>query len=410
MPDEDRVAHDSMFARLSSSIAGWHTQHWSTPNAELLTAGFDGEMVVAKGRLGLIVAIMLMPISSILQGARREHWIAFAVAGLALVLAIGAYAAARRQLWSRALSLGTSLVDVSMVSLSHAVYVLQGMPTVAANSRTNFTLYALAIAATTLRFDVRICIVAGAVAVVEYGAIAVWAYATWLPNPTPETVLYGQIDPGAQVGRMIVLVAMTWLAVAVVRQSARLRFASTHDPLTSLLNRRYFDERFAEEIERSRRNDRPLSVAILDVDYFKRINDEYGHATGDEALRTVSRVIRKTVRRSDVVARYGGEEFVMMLEGSHPADALARLEKVRSRIAAQEIPVSNGDPPLRLTLSAGLASFPTDGTGADELVRAADQRLLEAKRAGRDRVVHAIGASRGQGPDPHGPPKSRDTV
>ncbi|MFI5311543.1 MAG: diguanylate cyclase [Gemmatimonadales bacterium] len=390
MTDEDRAARDSVQARLSSTTAAWRTQYWSVPTAELTTAGYDGELVVARGRLGLILAVMLVPIVALVQGPRREHWVAFGVAWFALILAIVSYLAARRHLWSRWLSFGTSLADVTMISLAHAAYILQGMPSVAANSRTNFTLYALAIAATTLRFDVRICLVSGALAVAQYGAIAVWAYASWLPNPTPDTVMYGEIEPGVQVGRLIVLVAMTWLSVAVVRQSARLRFASTHDPLTSLLNRRYFDERFAEEIERSRRSGNPLAVAILDVDRFKRINDEWGHPTGDAALRTVSRVIRQTVRRSDVVARYGGEEFVMMLEGSRPADALARLEKVRARIAAEEIPVSNGDPPLRITLSAGLALYPADGTEADELVRIADQRLLEAKRAGRDRVVSPL--------------------
>ena len=91
----------------------------------------------------------------------------------------------------------------------------------------------------------------------------------------------------------------------------------------------------------------------------------------------------------------------MMLEGSHPEDALARIEKVRSRISAQEIRVSNGDSPLRITLSAGIATFPKDGADADELVQAADQRLLEAKRGGRDRVVHATGDSGDQGPPSH---------
>jgi len=385
------AARESTTAKALGASAVWRTQYWSVPHSELLSAGFDGELVVARGRVGLVLAIMLVPIASLLQGARGEHWLALAVTSFALLLASASLFAVKRHLWSRWLSFGTSLADVTMVSIAHSVYVLQGMPSVAANSPTNFTLYALAIAATTLRFDVRICIVTGALAVVEYAAIAFWAYATWLPNPTPDTAFYGQIDPGAQVGRLIVLVAITWLSVAVVRQSARLRFASTHDPLTSLPNRRYFDERFAEEIERSRRNGGPLAVAILDVDHFKRINDGWGHPTGDEALRTVSRVIRQTVRRSDVVARYGGEEFVMMLDGSLPADALARLEKVRTRIAAHDIPIAAGNAPLRITLSAGLATYPADGAEAEDLVNAADQRLLEAKRAGRDRVVHALG-------------------
>ena len=386
-PTPDGETRASKRERLSSA---WQTNYWAVPKPELASAGFDGELVVAKGRLGMILAIMLVPVAALLQGVRREHWVAFAVAASALLLALASYAAVRRHFWSRWLSFATSIADVTMVSLAHAAYVWQGMPTAAANSRTNFTLYALAIAATTLRFDVRICIVSGFFAVAEYGAIAIWAYSTWLLNPGADAAVYGQIDPGAQVGRLIVLVAITWLSVAVVRQSARLRFASTHDPLTSLLNRRYFDERFSEEIERSARHGGPLAVAILDVDHFKQINDQWGHPAGDEALRTLSRVIRRTVRRSDVVARYGGEEFVMMLEGSRPTVALARLEKVRFQIAMTDIEVAFGSPPLRITVSAGFAAYPADGTTADELFHTADQRLLEAKRTGRNRVVHEL--------------------
>ena len=390
MTDAPGPARESVSANAHRSSVAWHTDYWAVPKPELASAGFDGELVVAKGRLGLILAIMLMPVAALLQGVRREHWVAFAVALFALLLALASYLAVRRHFWSRWLSFGTSLADVTMVSLAHVAYIMQGMPTVAANSRTNFTLYALAIAATTLRFDVRICIVSGALAVVEYGAIAIWAYSNWLLNPGPDAAMYGQIDPGSQVGRLIVLVAMTWLSVAVVRQSARLRFASTHDPLTSLLNRRYFDERFAEEIERSARHGGPLAVAILDVDHFKKVNDEWGHPAGDEALRALSRVIRRTVRRSDVVARYGGEEFVMMLEGSSVAEALARIEKVRYRIATEDIAVAPGSPPLHITLSAGFAAYPVDGTTAEDLLQVADRRLLEAKRTGRNRVVHEL--------------------
>jgi diguanylate cyclase (GGDEF)-like protein len=393
MAAEHRRAREPAPTSPARSSAAWRTDYWAVPKPELASAGFDNELVVAKGRLGLMVAIMLMPIAAVAafaQGVRREHWVAYAFGAFALLLAIASYVGVRRHFWSRRLSFGTSIADVTLVSLVLAAYIAQGMPAAAANSPTIFTLYALAIGATTLRFDVRISIVCGALAVLEYGGIAIWAHSAWLLNPGTDAAVYGQIDPEAQVGRLVLLVAVTWLSVAVVRQSARLRFASTHDPLTLLLNRRYFDERFAEEVERSARYGGPLAVAILDVDNFKKVNDEWGHPAGDEALRALSRVIRRTVRRSDVVARYGGEEFVMMLEGSPSAEALDRLEKVRSRIATHDIEVVRGSPPLHITLSAGFAAYPSDGATADELLQVADKRLMEAKRAGRNRVVHEL--------------------
>jgi diguanylate cyclase (GGDEF)-like protein len=352
-------------------------------------AGHHGEVVVAKARLGLIGAISLIPVVALMQApSRSENWVSLGVSLFALALGVVALVAARRNLWARWLGAATSLIDVTMVSLAQAIYVVQGTPTLAANSRTNFVLYALAIAATTLRFDIRICLVTGIVAMVQYAAIAAWAYAVWAPNPTPDTALYGTIEVGAQVGRLIVLAASTWLAVAVVRQSARLRFASTHDPLTKLLNRGYFEERFAEQVSRSRRSGAPLAIAILDVDHFKRVNDERGHPAGDSALRAVSSAIRHSVRRSDVVARYGGEEFVMMLEDVSLRDAIERVEKLRARVAATELNTDKGDRPLSVTLSGGIAVFPDDGNEPDELLSAADRRLLQAKRTGRNRVVH----------------------
>ena len=134
-------------------------------------------------------------------------------------------------------------------------------------------------------------------------------------------------------------------------------------------------------------------MAILDVDHFKRINDNWGHPAGDEVLRTMGSIIRQFGRRTDVVARYGGEEFVMMLEGQDPASGLARLEKLRMRIAQHDIAVATGTAPLHITRSGGLAVYPADGTDADALLRVADQRLLGVKRSGRNRVNHAIGDS-----------------
>lgn len=376
--------------RESSATAAWRTDYWSVPSVELQSAGSDGEIVVAKARMGLAFAVMLIPVVALMQATRSENWLSFAVAMFAFAVAVGVYSLAKRHVWVRWLGLATSLGDITMVSIAHALWIIQGTPTLAANSRTSFTVYAVAIAATTLRFDVRICLVAGAVAVIQYAGISWTAYHVWSADPGPDTVIYGIIEPAQQVGRIIVLMCATWLAVAVVRQSARMRFASTHDRLTSMLNRGYFDERFAEEVARSKRTGAPLAVALMDVDHFKQINDRHGHPVGDAALKAVSQAIRSAIRRTDIVARYGGEEFVMMFDETEPTAALERLEKVCLRVAAQEVAVPGG-PPILVTLSAGLAIYPGDGIEAADLIRAADDRLLQAKRTGRNRSVSPLG-------------------
>jgi diguanylate cyclase (GGDEF)-like protein len=246
------------------------------------------------------------------------------------------------------------------------------------------------VAATALRFDVRITILTGLLGAAQYAAIAVWALAVWKRNPSAEDArIYGLYDPVAQAGKVLEILIMTVLTVVVVRQTARLRLASTHDALTGLLNRAYFDERFDEEIARARRTKESFAMAVIDVDHFKQVNDRWGHAVGDSALKSVADRLRDSVRRTDIVARYGGEEFAVMLERAEASEAITLLNNMRTAVAEHDIPVSGGGAPIRVTMSAGIAVFPDDGDSPAALMGAADQRLLEAKRTGRNRIVHA---------------------
>ena len=131
---------------------------------------------------------------------------------------------------------------------------------------------------------------------------------------------------------------------------------------------------------------RALSIAILDVDGFKQFNDSYGHPAGDAALRTLAAALRGSARRSDVVARYGGEEFVIILTETRVQEAVAKLDALREEVGTLPIETPRASWPGRLTVSAGVASWPDDGAWPDELLHAADDRLLAAKRAGRNRV------------------------
>ncbi|MBZ4422730.1 diguanylate cyclase [Myxococcus sp. RHSTA-1-4] len=176
----------------------------------------------------------------------------------------------------------------------------------------------------------------------------------------------------------------------LARRREELLALSRTDALTGLFNRRYFEERLNEEFARSRRYGSPLSLVMLDIDHFKRINDTFGHPFGDQVLKAVAQTARARLREVDLLARYGGEELIAILPETGPEDALKVCERVREAIASLglEQPSPDGPPrEVRLTASLGVATAPAAGlTSAEELLRAADVSLYAAKGAGRNRV------------------------
>ncbi|MBU8895999.1 diguanylate cyclase response regulator [Corallococcus sp. H22C18031201] len=176
----------------------------------------------------------------------------------------------------------------------------------------------------------------------------------------------------------------------LARKREELLALSRTDALTGLFNRRYFEERMNEEFLRARRYQSHLSLVMLDIDHFKRINDTFGHPFGDEVLKAVAQTARARLREVDLLARYGGEEFIALLPEAAPTDALRACERVREAIENLEVvhPRADGTrQSVRLTASLGLATVPaTDLPSAETLLRAADASLYEAKGAGRNRV------------------------
>ena len=167
-----------------------------------------------------------------------------------------------------------------------------------------------------------------------------------------------------------------------------LRRQSTVDELTGLYNRRYFDETLRRELFRAERKRAALAVVMIDLDHFKRMNDTYGHDAGDLVLRTVGRVLRDGVRRSDVACRYGGEELVLVLPDCDGTAAVRSAETIRASIAALRLRL--GDVPLpEVTASFGVAVWPAHGIEAATLLQAADRALYAAKHGGRNRVCVA---------------------
>jgi diguanylate cyclase (GGDEF)-like protein len=171
----------------------------------------------------------------------------------------------------------------------------------------------------------------------------------------------------------------------LVAAKQRLEALAVTDELTGLYNFRYLSTRLREELKRAERHREPLACAMIDLDHFKRINDELGHDVGDAVLREAARRVRGAVREIDVVARYGGDELLLILPTTPFSGALTVASRVWNDIRAT--PIQFGSHDLRVTPSIGVALYPSrDVTDAEALLRAADQALYQAKRDGRDRI------------------------
>lgn len=170
-------------------------------------------------------------------------------------------------------------------------------------------------------------------------------------------------------------------------QKRELERLSITDELTGLYNYRHIRELVREEFERAKRTHDPVTVAMLDLDRFKAINDTYGHQAGDEVLKQMAEILRGTAREIDKIGRYGGEEFIVLLPGTDLDKATVFVERVRRKVAATAFDIGR-DEPVRMTTSAGLASYPEAPVRDPEsLIRLADEALYAAKAAGRNRVV-----------------------
>lgn len=170
----------------------------------------------------------------------------------------------------------------------------------------------------------------------------------------------------------------------IQRLQGQLKNDAIRDPLTNLFNRRYFMESLSRELHRAQREDFPVTLMMLDIDYFKTLNDDFGHAAGDQVLNAFSQQLLEGMRSEDVVSRWGGEEFLIMMPGLSLRDARTRIENWRQSHSPMAITL--GGHVLEIRFSAGLATAPQHGLIADELINAADAALYLAKAEGRDQL------------------------
>jgi diguanylate cyclase (GGDEF)-like protein len=168
------------------------------------------------------------------------------------------------------------------------------------------------------------------------------------------------------------------------RREERLYQRATRDPLTGLFNRGHFTEMATIEIDRARRFAEPLSLAMVDIDYFKKINDTYGHEAGDKAIICLATTCARFIRKIDFIGRIGGEEFAILLPRANKEPAIEIMQRLRIKLAEQRVPAL--DKNINFTVSMGIATLRPTTKDLAELLRNADAALYKAKREGRNRV------------------------
>ncbi len=221
-------------------------------------------------------------------------------------------------------------------------------------------------------------------------------------NTTPTIFLTAETDPALdeqalQAGAMDFLVKaeftprMLARSVRYARKMGdtleQLRLLSIHDGLTGLKNRREFERLLTEEWQRCARFERPFALVVSDIDFFKRINDTYGHAAGDAVLKHVASLLGGQLRTVDHLARVGGEEFAIIMVETNLEDARLIMERLLALLAASPCTLPDNGGTVNVTLSAGIALMPDDADTTQMLFDAADKALYTAKRTGRNRVV-----------------------
>jgi diguanylate cyclase (GGDEF)-like protein len=350
----------------------------------LLELGADGEVLLARLRVAIASLLMLLPaINWFGGGGGFESLAGIAGVGVAALLSQVWLTIARRRRRYPWLPYASAGFDVSVVSL---VLMLLSFhePAAGLNSVVVWCCYPLAVLATALRNDVRVTLFAGALAAAEFLLISgLFQLASVGPIHSPD---YGTVQASSQLQRAMLLMASTVVTMLIVFRMQRLVQLSGTDGLTGLPNRSYLNHRVPRILGDARLVGDTVCLALIDLDFFKRINDELGHQAGDRALRHVVDVLRLELRRDEPMLRVGGEEFVVLLR--QPLGAgWERMDAMRRKLESVPFTPEEGAEPRKLTMSCGVSCCPDDAVDVSGLMRAADLRLRAAKQGGRNRVV-----------------------
>lgn len=356
------------------------------PDEVMLEVGASGELLVARMRVALAALLLLLPLLNALYGGTIDE----TMIGLAGAVSVNVFAQvwlalARRRRRFPWLPYASSAFDVTATTAVLVLLAFNHLPS-ALNSMIVWCGYVLAILLTALRNDGRVVLFAGALALLQYGSLVAVLFAA---APSPEHLIssdYGTVSVSGQAQRLVLLLLFTLVTVAVVYRMQKLVEMSGIDGLTGLPNRTWLLHRFPGLLEAARADGVSLCLALIDLDGFKRINDEIGHHAGDRALLHVVGLLQDSPEEGEWLIRLGGEEFVMILR-KPLGTSWERLDGLRRNLVARRFVPEQGADPLLVTFSAGLACYPHDAEDLSNLLRRADMRLNAAKRNGRNRIL-----------------------
>jgi diguanylate cyclase (GGDEF)-like protein len=379
---------------LARRLRNW-LRRQTAPRLEDAVVGPGGGRPPVRLVLPLVSPVLLVPAALLLrEPGNAGAFVALVGGGFAIAYAAVAEVAERRVRNPFWIQLFNSLVYAVLISAMLWAFLVFDHPRPHSHWII-FFLYFLLIGASGLSDDPRQCVGTGAFSVIGYLGVLPILHGTAAAGDSAMAVrLAPEFEWVANSAKVALLLGATVMASASAARGRALRRISLRDGLTGLLNRHAFDqclERVAGRAERSRGS---MTLAMIDIDHFKRLNDALGHAAGDAVLRWVASWLLRCFRTTDVVARFGGEEFVVAFLDSDDEGLRPRLETLRQGIERTRLRHIASDSEIGVTVSMGIARFPDDGASVAEALACADERLYAAKRAGRNRIV--------SGPSPSG--------
>ena len=362
---------------------------FSRPDEVMLDLGAGGELLVARVRATLSVLALLMPPLAVIgnpgTGGIVEMMIGLGATVFINVCAQTWLALARNRRRHHWLPYATTTYDVTTTTAVLGLLHLSD-PVAPFNSMVVWCFYPISICMTALRNDGRLTLYSGALAIVQNSVLVAVLYSMAESPAQLVSVDYGTASIGGQIERQVLLLLMTVLTATIVYRMQRLIESSGSDGLTGLPNRSWLVQRMPRILEQVREDGESLTLALLDLDDFKRINVQYGHLAGDRAIRHVVGSMREILRDRERLVRIGGQEFVLLMR-CPIGNAWERLDRLRHLMGEHPFVPERGGDPLRITFSGGLSAYPSDGNDVSALLRSADRRLQVAKQQGCNRVV-----------------------
>lgn len=358
----------------------------SRPDEVMLDLGAGGELLVARVRALLSALILLLPLVAGLSGGSATEVMIGLGAAVFINLCAQIWLALahhrRRHDW---LPYATTTYDVTTTTVVLVALNLSD-PVAPFNSVVVWCFYLLAIGMTALRNDGRLTLYAGGMAMSQYALLVAALFALAENREELVSVQYGTADVGSQIERVLLMLLMTLLTTTIVYRMQRLIESSGTDGLTGLPNRAWLVQRMPRILEAVREEGESLTLGLLDLDDFKRINAQAGHLAGDRAIRHVAASMRDMLGPRERIVRIGGQEFVLLLR-CPIGNAWERLDRLRHSMVERPFVPDRSADPMPISFSGGLSSYPMDGNDVSSLLRTADRRLQAAKNEGRNRVV-----------------------